>query len=103
VAGTSLEFVEDLDKSLVVPVRFGIVFYEVQVGTVREGLDVCVPVGPILIQICTNLPIVEFGPVTGNTCDVIFFENFLNALDGVSTVDDGPGTTRVVEETTNIE
>jgi hypothetical protein len=41
--------------------------------------------------------------VTGNTCDVVFFEDFLDALDGVSTVDDGPGTTRVVEETTNIE
>jgi hypothetical protein len=103
VSRTSLEFVEDLDKSLMVPVRFGIVFYEVQVGTVREGLDVCVPVGPILIQICTNLTIVEFGPVTRNTCDVILFEDFLDALDGVSTVDDGPGTTRVVEETTNID
>jgi hypothetical protein len=41
--------------------------------------------------------------VTGNTCDVVFFEDFLDALDGVSTVDDGPGTTRVVKETTNIE
>jgi len=103
VSGTSLEFVQDLDKTLMVPIRFGIVFYEVQVGAVRESLDVCVSVRPILIQICTNLPVVYFGPVTGNTCDVVFFEDFLDALDGVSTVDDGPGTTRVVKETTNIE
>jgi hypothetical protein len=41
--------------------------------------------------------------VTRNTRDVVRFEDFLDALDGVSTVDDGPGTTRVVEETTNID
>jgi hypothetical protein len=41
--------------------------------------------------------------VTGNTCDVIILEDFLDALDGVPTIDDGPGTTRIIKETTNIE
>jgi hypothetical protein len=41
--------------------------------------------------------------MTGNTCDVVLFQNFLDALDGVPTIDDGPGTTRVIKETTNIE
>lgn len=103
VARTSLELVEDLDESLVVPIRFGIVFYEVQVRTVREGRDVRVPVRPILIQICTDLTIVHFGPVTGNTRDVVLFENFLDAFDCVPTVDYRPWAARDVKEPTYID
>ena len=88
----------DTDKTLVIPICFRIVFNEVQVHAVGEGQSICISIGPIYVQICTSLTIVNLGPVTWDTCDVIRFEYFLDAIDGVAAVDDGPGTGGDVEK-----
>ena len=57
-----------------------VVLYEVQVRAIRQGSYVRVSVRPILSQICARLAVVDLGPVTGETRDVVWFENLLDAV-----------------------
>ena len=102
MARARLEQVMYSDETFVVLVRLWIVLYEVQVRAVGKGRDVRVPVRPVEVQVRTCLAIVYLGPVGGQTRDVIWFENFLDAVYGVPTVDDGPVSRRDLEETSGV-
>jgi hypothetical protein len=88
-----LEFVQDSNKTLVVPVRIGVVFDQVQIGTVRKGVRVHVPVRSVLSQVFASLGKVRLRPVAGEPCDVVWFYYFFNFV-YISSIHDGPGTTR---------
>jgi len=80
VTRARLEFVEDPDEALVVPVCHGVVLYEVQVRTIGEGTHVGVSVRPVMSQVGPRLTIIHLGPVTRYTRDVVRLNDFLDLV-----------------------
>lgn len=98
MSGARLQKIVDAYETLVVPIRLGIVFYEVQVHAVWKGQSVCISVCSIEVQICTSLTVIDLGPVARDSRDVIHLEDFLDAIYGAAAVDYGPVAGWDVEE-----
>jgi hypothetical protein len=80
VPRTRLEFVEYAHETLVVLVFHGVVLYEVQVRAIRQSPYVRVPVRSVLGQVGTRLAIIDLGPMTGKTRDVVGLKDLLDAV-----------------------
>jgi hypothetical protein len=86
-----------------VPVGVWVVFDKVQVGPVGQGTYIRVAIRAIHGQVRTSLAIVHLGPVRGDSCDMVCFEDFLDSVYGIATADDGPGMFRDAEQFFDIQ
>jgi hypothetical protein len=99
----TLELVCDSNKTLVVPVGVRVVLDQVQIGPVGQRAYIRVAIRAIHGQVRTPLTIVNLGPVRGDSRDVVRFEDFLDAVYSVPTVDYWPGTIRDSEQFFDIQ
>ena len=75
-----LEFVEDPDEALVVPICLWVILYEIQVRTIGQGIHTGVPVRPRQVQIEPSLTVIHLGPVARYARDVIRLKDLLDLV-----------------------
>jgi hypothetical protein len=83
-----------------IPICRGTILYEIEVRSVWEGPYICVAVCAIGREMLPALPIINFGPVGGNSCDVIIFKDFLDSKNCVPSTRDRPVAALVYTEET---